>query len=151
MIRTFKSTDTDDNIEENNMVAIPANVKALFGDKEACKVIATACSNGKPHVIPAGTIGVADDNTMMICQIFLDVTAQNLEKNPKASFGVIKGMEAYTVNTELKAKVTEGPLFDQMSKAIMDALHLPVKSVMLFDVKSVYNQSASMEAGKKMA
>ncbi|MBR4226568.1 MAG: pyridoxamine 5'-phosphate oxidase family protein [Candidatus Methanomethylophilaceae archaeon] len=133
------------------MVAIPANVKALFSDKEACKVIATACSNGKPHVIPAGTIGVADDSTMMICQIFLDVTAKNLEKNPKAAFGVVKGMESYTVNTELKAKVTEGPLFDQMSKAIQEALHLPVKSVMLFDVKSVYNQSASMEAGKKIA
>ncbi|MBR6204572.1 MAG: pyridoxamine 5'-phosphate oxidase family protein [Candidatus Methanomethylophilaceae archaeon] len=133
------------------MVTIPANVKALFNDKEACKVIATACVNGKPHVVPAGTIGVADDTTMMVCQIFMDVTAKNLEKNPKASFGVIKGMESYTVNTELKAKVTEGPLFDQMSKAIMDALHLPVKSVLLFDVKSVYNQSASMEAGKKMA
>ncbi len=151
MIRDFITYDIDGKCEENNMVAIPANVKALFGDKDACKIISTACSNGKPHAITAGTIGVADDNTMMVCQIFMNVTVQNLDKNPKAAFTVVKGMESYVVNTELKAKVTEGPLFDQMYKAVQDMIHLPIKSVLLFDVKSVYNESASPEAGKKIA
>ena len=133
------------------MAAIPENVKALFGDKEACKLIATSCKNGKPHVIPAGTIGVADDCTMMVCQIFMDVTVQNIESNPKAAFTAVKGMESYTVNTELKAKLTEGPVFEQMYKAVQDMLHIPIKSVLLFDVKSVYNQSANADAGKKLA
>ncbi len=133
------------------MAAIPENVKALFADKDACKIIATACKNGKPHAIPAGTIGVVDDSTMVVAQIFMDVTAQNIDSNPKAAFTAVKGMEAYTVNAVLKAKLTEGPIFDAMYKNIQEMLHLPTKAVLLFDVKSVYHQSASPNAGKKLA
>ncbi|MBR4504493.1 MAG: pyridoxamine 5'-phosphate oxidase family protein [Candidatus Methanomethylophilaceae archaeon] len=133
------------------MVSIPENVKALFNDKDACKIIATACKDGKPHAIPAGTIGVFDDSTMVAVQIFMDVFVKNIESNPKAAFTVAKRMEAYIVNTELKAKLFNGPIYDMMSNKIQEMLHLPIKSVLLFDIKSVYDQSASPNAGKKLA
>jgi hypothetical protein len=59
--------------------------------------------------------------------------------------------EAYIVNTELKAKLVDGPIYDMMSNKIQEMLHLPIKSVLLFDIKSVYDQSASPNAGKKLA
>ena len=88
---------------------------------------------------------------MVAVQIFMDVSVKNIESNPKAAFTVAKGMEAYIVNTELKAKLFDGPIYDMMSNKIQEMLHLPIKSVLLFYIKSVYDQSASPNAGKKLA
>jgi hypothetical protein len=132
------------------MVAIPENVMALLKDPEAKKTISTVCPGNRPHTVTAGTIGAVGDSQMMVGEILMKRTAQNLAKNPNASFAVFKGTEAYEIHCVCKEQVKSGPLYDGV-KAVCDKMNLPLSSVFVFDVISVYNQSASMEAGKKIA
>ena len=132
------------------MVAIPENVLALLKDPEAKKVISTVCPGNRPHTITAGTIGAVGDSQMMVGEILMKRTAQNLAKNPNASFNVIKGTESYEIHCVCKEQLKSGPLFDGV-KAACDKMNLPLSSVFVFDVISVYNQSASPACGTKIA
>ena len=132
------------------MVAIPENVLALLKDPEAKKVISTVCPGNRPHTITAGTISPLGDSQMMVGEVLMKKTAANLGSNPNASFNVMKGMESYEIHCVCKEQVKSGPVYDGM-KAVCDKLKLPLASVFIFDVISVYNESANPDCGKKIA
>lgn len=132
------------------MVAIPENVLTLLKDPEAKKVISTVCPGNRPHTITAGTIAALGDSQMMVGEILMKKTVSNLSKNPNASFNVIKGMESYEIHCTYKEKVSSGPVYEQV-KAVCAKMNLPLSSLLVFDVVSVYNQSANHDCGKKIA
>lgn len=132
------------------MVTIPENVIALLKDPEAKKVMSTVCPGNRPHTITAGTIAPLGDSQMMIGEVLMKKTAANLSKNPNACFNVMKGMESYEIHCTLKEQVKEGPVYEQV-KAMCEKIHLPLHSLFVFDVDSVYNESANHENGKKLA
>ena len=132
------------------MVTIPENVIALLKDPAATKVLSTVCPGNRPHTIVAGTIAPLGDSQMMIGEVLMKKSAANLAKNPNAAFTVVKGMEAYEIHCTFKEQVKNGPVFDAV-KAMCDKLKLPLFSLYVFDVLSVYNESANHENGKKIA
>jgi hypothetical protein len=67
-----------------------------------------------------------------------------------ASFLVLDGMKSYEVRCRVGDFVTSGPLFDTMSEQ-MKQVGLTVQGVWTFSPVEVFNQSASYEAGTKMA
>jgi len=132
------------------MATIPKNVMDLLAAPDAVKVVATASAEGKPHVIVAGTIGALDEKTMMVGKVLTKTSSDNIKATKKAAFLVTKGMESYSINARLKDTQSSGPVLDAINKKL-EAMHLVVSELYLFDVCSVYNQSAGPDAGEKVA
>lgn len=132
------------------LVTIPENVLNLLKDPQAVKLLSTVCPGNKPHSIVAGTIAPLGDSQMMIGEVLMKKSAANLAKNPNAAFNVVKGMESYEIHCTFKEQVKSGPVYDEV-KAMCEKIHLPLSSLYVFDVDSVYNESANHENGKKLA
>ena len=132
------------------MVAIPEKTLNLLKAEGAVKALITADKTGLPHAIVCGSIIAPDANTMAVGEVLMKTSKANMEANSKVAIMVNKGFEAYSINAKVKARITEGPLFDGM-KAELAKLKLPCFAVWVFDVCCVYDQSAGPDAGKKIA
>lgn len=129
---------------------IPSEVMALLNDQEATKVLTSVSAEGIPHSIVVGSTMAPQDDMVCAAEIMMQNTAKNLEANSNVTVLVVKGMESYQVKAKVKARQTEGPLFDNV-KAELEKIGLPCRGVWLFEPLEVYNQSAGADAGKKMA
>ena len=132
------------------MVTIPDNVIAAFNDEKAIKVLTSVCPSGFPHSIVCGSIRVMSPDTLIVGEILMKATSNNLKKNDKATILVASGLNSYIVNVKAKQRVTEGPIYDGMNKAL-EAIKMKANAVWVFEPISVYNQSANPAAGSKIA
>ncbi|MDR0791490.1 MAG: pyridoxamine 5'-phosphate oxidase family protein [Methanomassiliicoccaceae archaeon] len=132
------------------MVNIPDNVMAAFNDPKAVKVLTSVCPSGYPHSIVCGSIRAVAPDALIVGEILMKSTAANLGKNSKAALMVNVGLTSYIVNVNAKQRVSEGPMLDAMNKELA-ALNLKAAAVWVFEPISVYDQSASPAAGKKIA
>ncbi len=132
------------------MVAIPANVLEKMNAQGTVKVFVTADKEGQPHAIVAGTIMSPAPDKMVIGEVLMKKSKANLEANPKASFMISAGMEAYEIDVANPVRIADGPALDEMNKAL-EAIHLKAAALWMFDVVAVYDQGASPNAGTKLA
>lgn len=136
------------------MVKIPDEVVKAINNEKNPKILATVGADGAPHAIQAGSIRAPSNEMMIVGAILMKKTGKNLEAmkrdNKMASFLVLDGMKSYEVRCRVGDFVTSGPLFDTMSEQ-MKQVGLTVQGVWTFSPVEVFNQSASYEAGTKMA
>lgn len=136
------------------MVKIPDEVVKAINNEKNPKILATVGADGAPHAIQAGSIRAPSNEMMIVGAILMKRTGKNLEAmksdNKMASFLVLDGMKSYEVRCRVGDFVTSGPLFDTMSEK-MKQVGLTVQGVWTFSPVEVFNQSASYEAGTKMA
>ncbi len=136
------------------MVKIPNEVVEAINNQKNPKILATVGPDGAPHAIQAGTIGAPSNEMMIAGAVLMKRTGKNLEamkKNGKtASFLVLDGPKSYEVRCTVGDYVTSGPMFDAMSEKLKQ-MGMALKGVWTFTPVEVWNQSASMEAGTKMA
>jgi len=132
------------------MVNIPDNVIAAFNDPKAVKVLTSVSASGKPHSIVCGSIRVAAPNMLIVAEILMKSTSANLKKNDKAAILVLVDKTSYLVDVKVKERVTEGPMFEGMNKALA-AMKLKASAVWVFSPVKVTDQSAGPSAGKKIA
>ena len=136
------------------MVKIPDEVVKAINNEKNPKILATVGADGAPHAIQAGSIRAPSNEMMIVGAILMKRTGKNLEAmkrdNKMASFLVLDGMKSYEVRCRVGDFVTSGPLFDTMSEQ-MKQVGMTVQGVWTFSPVEVFNQSASYEAGTKMA
>jgi len=132
------------------MVAIPSNVIDKINAQDSVKVLCTVDASGQPHSIPAGSIGAAGPDKMLVGEILMHKASENLKTAKKASFLIVNKMEAYEIVVDNPVRVSEGPMLDELNK-MLAAIKLKANAAWLFDVKAVYNQSATPDAGKQIA
>jgi hypothetical protein len=136
------------------VVKIPDEVVNAINNEKNPKILATVGADGAPHAIQAGSIGAPSNEMMIVGAILMKRTGKNLEAmksdNKMASFLVLDGMKSYEVRCRVGDFVTSGPLFDTMSEK-MKQVGMTVQGVWTFSPVEVFNQSASYEAGTKMA
>lgn len=136
------------------MVKIPDEVVQAINNEKNPKILATVGADGAPHAIQAGSIRAPSNEMMIVGAILMKKTGKNLEsmktENKIASFLVLDGMKSYEVRCRVGDFITSGPLFDTMSEK-MKQVGLTVQGVWTFSPVEVFNQSASYEAGTKMA
>ncbi len=130
------------------MVDIPANVLEKMGS--AVKVLVTADASGQPHAIVCGSIVSPQPDKMIVGEILMHKSADNLAANPKASFLISAGMEAWEIDVKNPVRIAEGPVLDGMNENLK-AINLHANAVWMFDVDAVYDQGASPNAGNKVA
>lgn len=87
---------------------------------------------------------------MIIGEVLMKRTANNLKQNPKAAFLVTKGNQSYEIQVTVKDRISSGAIVDQMN-AILEGMHLHANAVWTFDVVAVYDESAGPTAGTKLA
>ena len=132
------------------MVKIPENVLAALADPKAVKVLTSVNAKGQPHSIVCGSINAPAPNKLIVAEILMKTTSANLKKNDRASILVLVGMASYQINVKVKARITEGPLFDGMNKHLA-AMKLRASAVWTFMPTAVFDQSANPNAGTKLA
>ncbi|MFT0899005.1 pyridoxamine 5'-phosphate oxidase family protein [Candidatus Methanoprimaticola sp. MG2] len=132
------------------MADIPANVIEKMGAEGTVKTLVTASADGQPHAIVCGSIISPEPSKMIVGEILMHKSAQNLAENPKAAFMIAAGMEAWEIDVKNPVRIAEGPALDQMN-AQLEAIHLHANALWMFDVDAVYDQGANPNAGKKIA
>ena len=132
------------------MADIPANVIEKMGTEGTVKTLVTASADGQPHAIVCGSIISPEPSKMIVGEILMHKSAQNLAENPKAAFMIAAGMEAWEIDVKNPVRIAEGPALDQMN-AQLEAIHLHANALWMFDVDAVYDQGANPNAGKKIA
>jgi len=136
------------------MVKIPDEVVDAINNEENPKILATVGADGAPHAIQAGSIRAPSNEMMIVGAILMKKSGKNLEAMKKgdklASFLVLDGVKSYEVRCKVGDFVTSGPMFDAMSEKIKQ-MGLTLQGVWTFTPVEVFNQSASFEAGTKMA
>jgi hypothetical protein len=136
------------------MVKMPDEVVEAINNQKNSKILATVGPDGAPHAIQAGSIGAPSNEMMIAGAILMKRTGINLEAMKKdgklASFLVLDGPKSYEVRCTVGDFVTSGPMFDAMSERLKQ-MGMTLQGVWTFTPVEVWNESASMEAGTKMA
>ncbi len=132
------------------MVDIPANVIEKMNAQGTVKALVTADASGQPHAIICGSILSPSPDKVIVGEVLMKRSADNLAKNAKAAIMVSAGPEAYEIVVTNPVRMTEGPIVDQMNEGLAKA-HLTAKAVWMFDVCAVYDEGAGPNAGTKIA
>ncbi|KQM09918.1 MAG: hypothetical protein WDA05_02175 [Candidatus Methanomethylophilaceae archaeon] len=132
------------------MVSIPKKVMDLIADRESIKAVVSSDASNQPHAIVAGSIIAIDDKTMAVGEILMKRTKSNLSVNKKASFLVVKGMEAYTIDVEVLERQASGPGLEQMNQ-VLKSMKLHASALWVFKVTAVYDSGATPSAGTRLA
>jgi len=136
------------------MVNLPDNVSKIVNDPNSVKVLATKMPNGEIHVIRVGSIFSPEPGTVAFGAVLMKRTGANLEamkkNNERVSVSVSSGTESYELKCTVKEYITSGPLFDSLNQNLK-RIGLQARGVWTLGVAEVWNQSASYEAGKKIA
>ena len=132
------------------MAEIPANVMAKMAEQTTTKVLVTASAEGRPHAIVCGSIIAPSPDKVVVGEVLMKRASANLQANPKAALLVSAGMESYEIALKNPVRIAEGPMLDQMNENLAK-VHLQARALWVFDVCAVFNESASPEAGTKIA
>jgi len=133
------------------MVNIPREVIDTLAAPDSAKMLATIDTKGIPNVVPVWSIVAVDPETIAFAELFIKKTKENLENNKKAAIAVFRGpTTGYQLKGNLVGFQTSGPVFENFSKKIMEAMKLQIKSVGLIKVDAVYSASPGQDS-KKLA
>jgi predicted pyridoxine 5'-phosphate oxidase superfamily flavin-nucleotide-binding protein len=133
------------------MVNIPQEVIDLLTAPDSAKMMATVDTQGAPNVVPIWSITPVDSETIAFAELFIINTKQNLQDNKKIAIAVFKGpMTGYQLKGTFIGFQTSGPVFDNFSKKVMEAMKLQVKSVGIVKVDGVFSASPGQNS-KKLA
>lgn len=136
------------------MVALPSEVMKILNDPRATKVLGTKTPEGHVHIIHVGSLMAPDPNTIVLGAILMKRSSSNLESMRKskelASVLTVKDTTSYEIKAEVKEYFSSGEILDRMNVELKK-IGLSARGVWVLEPKEVWNQSASYEAGKKIA
>ena len=128
---------------------IPKNVMDLFNNPEATKVLTSVSTDGTPHSIVVGSVMAPSEDFFCAAEIMMKTTSANLESNPKVAAIAVKGMESYQIVGTVKARQTEGELFDNVNVKLAE-MKMACSGVWVFEPLVIYDESAGPNAGTKL-
>jgi len=131
---------------------ISQEVKSMFGDSQLCWM-ATADATGIPNVAPMKQVWWCDQQRLVIGDLFMHTSAANVRSTGRMCLG------AFDPDTTRAWKLvgtatyeTEGPCYDlaqaELEKKSPDK---QFKGVVVFTVRTVYDQVPGPNAGKLVA
>jgi hypothetical protein len=136
------------------MVEMPDEVMSMINDPKAIKVLTTKSSEGVLHSIRVGSLMAPAASMIAVGAILMKTSNKNMEEMKKKGeqVAILVGMEmkSYQIQAKIKDVQKAGPLFDKMNEELKK-IGLQAAAVWTFEPTGVWNQSASYEAGKKMA
>jgi hypothetical protein len=113
------------------------------------KVLTTVSPDGKPHAIVCASLALDGDDTIVVAEVFMHRTCENLLKNHEVEFLVWQGKMGYSIKAHAVNRLTEGEQFDKMCAA-MNRFNLTAIAVWEFKVTEIWDESASKSAGTQV-
>ena len=116
--------------------------------------VATATKDGDPHVIPVGFAKVLSDEEILLMDVFMKMTVENIKANPKVAVSVwdMAGMKGYEFKGDARIE-SSGNIYDEgvkWVKAVMPDFPVTPKAAVVVKVISVYETSPGPNAGRKV-
>jgi predicted pyridoxine 5'-phosphate oxidase superfamily flavin-nucleotide-binding protein len=112
--------------------------------------LATATKDGDPHVIPVGFSKVLSDNEVLLVDVFMKKTLENIEANPKVAVSVwdYDGMKGYEFKGNARIE-TSGKAFEDGVKMVKSMFpKFDARAAVVVRVDSIFITSPGPEAGK---
>jgi predicted pyridoxine 5'-phosphate oxidase superfamily flavin-nucleotide-binding protein len=115
--------------------------------------LATATKGGDPHVIPVGFGKVLSDDELLLVDVFMKKTLENMRENPKVAVSVwdYDGLKGYELKGNAQIE-TSGKAFEESVKMVKSIFpQFDAKSAVVVKVDSIYVRTPGPEAGKLMS
>lgn len=141
-------------------MSLPKQAQDLFNDPAAVKALATVSPEGVLHLIPVGSMGAPDANTIAFAAVFMKEAHENLKRAKETrelvsvlavkavpEEGIFLGFQA---RCKVKAFDTTGPVYIGLREAIKKR-GLEIRGAWILEPVEVINQSPGPEVGKKIA
>ncbi|MFP4545696.1 MAG: pyridoxamine 5'-phosphate oxidase family protein [Methanomassiliicoccales archaeon] len=133
------------------MVKLDASMKEMF-EKAPAFPLATASGDGEPNVAPMKSVWLVDDETIHICDNFMNKSLANMQENPRAAIYVwgpeTDGCIQVKGDVEIK---TSGEEYERVRAKVKEkGDKYPAKSLVVLKIGEVYTCSPGPEAGKKL-
>ena len=134
------------------MAKITEEMKEVAGKTKGFAV-ATATKDGDPHVIPVAFGKVLSEEEILLMDVFMKRTEENIKANPKIAVSVwdMESLKGYEFKGNARIE-TSGEVFDEgvkMVKAMMP--QLSPKAAVIVTVSSIYVRSPGPDAGKQVS
>ncbi len=124
-------------------------VKALFMDPSAAKIISTLSAQGELHAIVAGTVVVLDEDTLAFAEVMMKKTSKNLADTGKIAILAEKGSESYLVNAIQPTRHTDDAIYEQLTSKFA-FLNSPIAAIWTCEIDKIFNQGGNPDAGKQL-
>lgn len=134
------------------MVKITEEMKEV-AKKAKGWAVATATKEGEPNVVSIGFGKVISDDEILLMDVFMKKTEENIKANPKIALsvwdmGTLKGYQ-FKGNARIE---TSGAAFDEGSKMIKAmAPQFSPKAAVVVKVESIYATTPGPGAGEKVS
>ena len=132
------------------MIAIPEPVARMIKHPDTHKVLTTVTPDGKPHAIVCASLSMLGDDTILVADVFMHRTSDNLNNNPNVEILVWQGKVGYSLKAVAAGRVVEGPSFDKMV-GVMERFNLTPIAVWEFKVLEIWDESATASSGTQVA
>jgi predicted pyridoxine 5'-phosphate oxidase superfamily flavin-nucleotide-binding protein len=135
------------------MATITQDMKDVIG-KTRGFAVATATKDGLPNVVPIHFTKILSDDEIMLVDIFMKKTFENIENNRNVAVSVwdwdVKPRKGYQFKGEARIE-TSGELYEDGVKIVQaEKPELTPKSVVIVKIKSIYITSPGPDAGKEV-
>ena len=131
------------------MVKITDEVKDIVAKTKGF-ALATATKDGAPHVIPVGFGKILSDDELLLVNVFMKKTPENIKANPKVSVSVwdYDGLKGYEFKGNARIE-TSGSAFEDSVKMVKSVFpQFDAKAAIIVKVDSIYLRNPGPEAGK---
>ena len=135
------------------MAKITQEMKEVI-EKTRGWAFATSTKDGVPNVVPIHFVKLISDDEILIVDVFMKKTLENIKNNPSVALSVwdwdTKPRRGYQFKGEARIE-TSGKLFEEGVK-VVKAINpeLEPKGVVIVKVKSIYITSPGPDAGKEV-
>ncbi|BAW31239.1 MAG TPA: pyridoxamine 5'-phosphate oxidase family protein [Methanothermobacter sp.] len=113
--------------------------------------VATASSDGTPNLVPIGFTRPIDDKRILIVDVFMKKTINNLEENPKISI-IVQNVKEHPYQFKGTAKIFKsGKFFEEAVEWAQNVMsEVEPKSAILMTVEEIYTVKPGPDAGKRI-
>lgn len=131
------------------MVDIPEPVAKMIKSPDTNKVLTTVSPDGKPHAIICASLTIDDKDRIVVGEVYMHRSAENISKNPNVEILVWQGKTGYSLQAVAVGRYTEGEMFDKMN-LLLDKYNLTAVAVWEFEATSIWDESATRTAGDQV-
>jgi predicted pyridoxine 5'-phosphate oxidase superfamily flavin-nucleotide-binding protein len=136
---------------EAKMAKITEEMKEVAGKTKAFAV-ATITNEGTPHVIPVAFGKVLSEDELLLVDVFMTKTEENLRANPKiaASFWDMDTLKGYEFQGTARVE-TSGKVFDDSVSMVKSVFpQFTAKASIIVKVDSIFVRTPGPDAGKRV-
>ncbi|HEX73628.1 MAG TPA: pyridoxamine 5'-phosphate oxidase [Dehalococcoidia bacterium] len=114
--------------------------------------VATATKDGDPHVVPVAFGKVLSEDEILLVEVFMKKTIENIKANPRVAVSVwdMESLKGYEFKGDARIE-TSGKVFDDSVKMVQSMMpQLNAKSAVIVKVDSIFVRSPGPDAGKQV-